>query len=323
MGPETAPAALVTGAAGFIGSHLAERLLRDGRRVVGVDCFSDYYPPTVKRATAEGLRLHEGFDLREIDLASAPAEVLSALLDDVDVVFHLAGQPGVRRSWSEGFDSYVEHNVVATQRLLEACRQQPLRRFVYASSSSVYGQASSYPTYETDLPRPHSPYGVTKLAGEHLCSVYAANERIPTVSLRYFTVYGPRQRPDMAIHRLIEAALGGTPFPLYGTGEQVRDFTFVSDVVEANVLASTAGVEPGSVMNIAGGSIVSLAELLATVGELAGRPVEVAHRPKQAGDVDRTSGSIDSAQALLEWKPSVALEDGLGLQLGWHREMRR
>jgi len=306
----------VTGVGGFVGSHLADALLARGDDVVGVDCFTPYYDPAAKRANVPaGVRLVEA-DLRDADLGP--------LVAGAGVVFHQAAQPGVRLSWSSGFADYDSHNVLATQRLLEACLAADVRpRVVYASSSSVYGQAPRYPTSEDDLPRPHSPYGVTKLAAEHLCNLYAANWGLPTVSLRYFTVYGPRQRPDMAMHRLCEAALGGTAFPLYGDGSARRDFTFVADVVAANLAAAEADVAPGTVVNVAGGGDTSMADLIALVGDVAGAPVEVERRPRQPGDVDRTGGAIDRARALLGWSPQVSLEDGVAAQVAWHRDRRR
>lgn len=310
--------ALVTGAAGFIGSSLAERLAADGWDVVGVDNFSDYYSEKRKRANLTEAGGGERFEFFEVDLRSTRLE---ELLDGVDVVFHLAAQPGVRRSW-EAFDSYSENNISVTNRLLLAARGSGLRRFVYASSSSVYGAASSYPTAENTTPKPHSPYGVTKLAGEHLCRVYAGSFGIPTVSLRYFTVYGPRQRPDMGMHRLIEAALDDRPFPLYGDGTQVRDFTFVGDVVEANLAAATADVEPGAVFNVSGGSEVSLREVIETVEELTRAPIRLDRKGAQPGDVARTGGDTSLAAAELAWAPQVNLHSGLHAQISWHRANR-
>jgi UDP-glucuronate 4-epimerase len=304
----------VTGVAGFVGSHLADALLARGDEVVGVDCFTPYYDAVAKRANVpDGVRLVE-VDLRDADLAP--------ILDGAHVVFHQAAQPGVRLSWSTGFAEYASHNVLATQRLLEAAVAAGGPRVVYASSSSVYGQAPSYPTSEDDLPHPHSPYGVTKLAAEHLCGLYAANWGLPTVSLRYFTVYGPRQRPDMAMHRLCEAARTGTAFPLFGDGSARRDFTFVADVVAANVAAAAAEVEPGTVVNIAGGGDTSMTELIDLVGEVAGAPVAVDRRPAQPGDVDRTGGTIEQARALLGWSPAVTLRAGVAAQVEWHRSRR-
>ena len=308
--------ALVTGAAGFVGSTLVDQLLAEGHRVRGVDCFVPFYAEADKRANLTAALADPGFQLVEADLRDAD---LGALLDGVDVVFHLAAQAGVRTSWAEGFEDYVSLNVLATQRLLEACRGRDLDRLVYASSSSVYGQAARYPTTETDLPAPHSPYGVTKLAGEHLCSLYGANHGVPTVSLRYFTVYGPRQRPDMAIHRLVEHGLAGTPFPLYGDGRQQREFTFVGDVARATGAAATAAIDPGTVGNVAGGSETLLADLIELVGDVIGRPVALDRRPAAAGDVARTGGSTERARDLLGWAPEVGLREGVEAQVAWHR----
>jgi nucleoside-diphosphate-sugar epimerase len=281
-----------------------------------VDAFTDYYDPAAKRSNVAEARRSERFELVEADLCTAE---LDALLADVDVVFHLAGQPGVRVSWSDGFPLYVAQNVLATQRLLEAVREHPVDRFVYASSSSVYGNAARYPVTETDLPRPHSPYGVTKLAAEHLCTLYADNWGLPTVSLRYFSVYGPRQRPDMGFSRFFDAIRHGRPIPVYGTGTQIRDFTYSGDVVAATLAAGTADVEPGLVCNVAGGSSVSVLELIPMLAEITGTDVLVEHLPAQPGDVDRTGGSIDRARAVLGWEPRVPLRDGVAAQHAWLR----
>jgi len=309
----------VTGAAGFIGSHLADALVAAGHQVVGVDCFTPYYDPAAKRANLAGLRGHPGFELHELDLRTAAIE---PLLDDVDTVFHQAGQPGVRLSWDREFHTYVEHNVLATQRLLEAMRRVPVHRLVYASSSSVYGDAERYPTVETDLPRPHSPYGVTKLAAEHLCFAYAANWGQSVVALRYFTVYGPRQRPDMGIRRFIDAALDGSSVTVHGDGEQVRDFTYVDDVVRANLAAATVGQTPPGPVNVAGGGSISVNELLGVIEDLTGRRIRRRHDAAQPGDVRRTGGSTDAARRWLDWKPEVGIRDGLARQIEWCRSTR-
>lgn len=310
---------LVTGVAGFIGSQLAEALLDQGHDVVGVDCFTPHYDRAVKEANLAGPCDRVGFRSVEADLRDAD---LVELLGGVEVVYHLAAQPGVRLSWSDGFATYDSCNVLATQRLLEAARQTGVRRVVYASSSSVYGNADAYPVTEADLPRPHSPYGVTKLAAEHLCGLYAANHGLSTVALRYFSVYGPRQRPDMAFHRLIEGALDGDPFPLYGDGSHVRDFTDVGDVVRANVLAGTADVEPGTVVNICAGGSTVLRDVIDAVGDAVGSPVLIEQHPEQAGDVQRTGGSNDAARRLLGWEPQTTLADGIAAQVAWHRSRR-
>ena len=312
--------ALVTGAAGFVGSHLAEALLARGDTVVGVDCFTPYYDRVDKELNLATAFAHDEFELVEADLRTTDIELL---LDGVDAVFHQAAQAGVRLSWSNGFADYVGHNVLATQRLLEAVqRARPTARVVYASSSSVYGNQPRYPTTETDLPRPFSPYGVTKLGAEHLCGLYAENWGVHTVSLRYFTVFGPRQRPDMSIYRLCEAAVRETAFPRYGDGTQIREFTYVTDIVGANLAAADRAVAPGTYLNIAGGAEITLNDLIALVGEVAGSPVAVEPGPTQAGDSFRNGGSIVRAREVLGWEPHVSLRDGIAAQVAWHRARR-
>jgi nucleoside-diphosphate-sugar epimerase len=310
--------ALVTGCAGFIGSHLAEELLASGATVRGVDVLTDYYDPARKLANLSRAQESQSFEYLNVDLCSVDLEMI---VDGIDVIFHLAGQPGVRLSWSTGFRAYVERNVLATQRLLEATRESDVRRFVYASSSSVYGNAARYPVHEDDLPSPHSPYGVTKLAAEHLCGLYAANWAVPTTSLRYFTVYGPRQRPDMGFARFFEAILNARPIPLFGSGSQVRDFTFVNDIVAATLAAGSADVPPGTVCNVAGGSSISLRELFPLLADVTGSKVTLEHLPEQAGDVQRTGGAIDRAATLLHWAPKVALTEGLARQFEWQKRL--
>lgn len=310
--------AIVTGVAGFIGSHLAEALLDEGHSVKGVDCFTPYYARSVKEANLARARSSDRFEFIEADLRDADVD---AMIDEADVVFHQAAQAGVRPSWANQFADYATHNIVGTQRLLEGCRHASGKvRFVYASSSSIYGNATRYPTVEDDLPAPHSPYGVTKLAAEHLCGLYAANWGLETVSLRYFTVYGPRQRPDMAIHRLIESARLGEAFPLFGDGGAVRDFTFVDDVVKANLAAAEAAVEPGTVVNIAGGSSISMSDLIDLVGDVVGTEVPLDRHETQPGDVARTGGAIDRAHAVLGWEPRIDLRKGIELQAAWHSD---
>lgn len=310
---------VVTGCAGFIGSQIAEACILRGDDVVGIDVLTDYYDPGVKRRNMSALQQHERFAFEHGDLA----EIELDLLDGVDTVFHQAGQPGVRSSWRDQFADYLRRNVHATQRLLDASVENNVRRVVYASSSSVYGNAVRYPVAESDLPRPFSPYGVTKLAAEHLCSLYAANFGLSVVSLRYFTVFGPRQRPDMAAHRLFEAALERTRFPLFGSGEQLRDFTFVGDVVRANLLAGGADVEPGLVANVAGGGACSMNELIAMIGDVTGSEIEVARQRVELGDVTRTGGSTDVARTALGWVPETSLREGLERQYQWHLERHR
>ena len=305
--------ALVTGAAGFIGSHLAEALVRRGDSVRAIDSFTPYYDPAIKRRHAAALAEH-GITIDDFDLRSGE---LATLLDGIDAVFHCAAQPGVRASWDSGFSTYVEQNVLVTQRLLEACRQTEIRRFVYSSSSSIYGNASTYPTREDQTPAPVSPYGVTKLAGEHLCNVYASNFGVPTLSLRYFTVYGPRQRPDMAMWRLIDATQTGKPFPMFGDGSQIRDFTFVGDVVRANLAAADALVSAGAVVNVAGAGSTTLREVIDIVARCTGSKVPVDALPAQPGDVERTGGSVDLARDMLSWEPLVDVTEGIARQVAW------
>ncbi|MBI4506698.1 MAG: NAD-dependent epimerase/dehydratase family protein [Chloroflexi bacterium] len=305
--------ALVTGCAGFIGSHLCERLLAQGHEVVGVDAFTDYYPRARKDANLNVLREAPRFLLREADLAVAD---LAPLLAGIDVVFHQAAQPGVRASWGSAFDTYARNNVVATQRLLEAVKGRPLKKFVYASSSSVYGDAESFPTPETALPRPVSPYGVTKLSGEQLVYLYWRNYGLPTLALRYFTVYGPRQRPDMAFHRFIRSALAERPIQVYGDGEQTRDFTFVSDAVAANVTAAASSAA-GVAVNIGGGSRVCLNQVIRVLEALLRRRIGVTHVAPQRGDVRHTSADIRLAAEVLDYAPTVDLEAGLAAEVEW------
>src|SRR4051812_6983164 len=307
---------VVTGAGGFVGSHLVDTLLARGDTVVGIDCFTPYYDPDAKRQNLEPAQDHGAFTLVEADLRDAD---LMPVLDGVDTIFHQAAQPGVRLSWSDGFGEYASHNVLATQRLLEAARDAEVRRVVYASSPSVYGNQERYPTVETDLPRPYSPYGVTKLAAEHLCGLYAENWGLHTVALRYFTVFGPRQRPDMSIHRLCEAALAGEVFPRFGDGEQVREFTYVADIVAANLAAAEADVASGWFGNIAGGGEITLNGLVELVEDCAGAPVKIDQQPARPGDARRNGGSTERARVALGWEPRVSLRDGVAQQLEWHR----
>lgn len=308
---------MVTGAAGFIGSHLAEALLARGDDVVGVDCLTDYYDPAQKRQNLAPLLAHPRFTLLEQPVTSPEALQVAA---EVDTVFHQAGQPGVRLSWHEFFDTYVERNVIATQRLLEAVQggARPTK-VVYASSSSVYGNQPAYPCTEAAVPTPYSPYGVTKLAAEHLCGLYARNFGVETVSLRYFTVYGPRQRPDMAFSIFLRNALEGRPVTVTGDGEQVRDFTFVGDVVRANLAAADADVVPGSVFNVCGSESVTVNQVLDVMGECLGSPVRRERIPVVAGDVERTGGSALMAEEHLGWRPRTSLAEGIAAQVAWER----
>jgi nucleoside-diphosphate-sugar epimerase len=307
---------IVTGAAGFVGSHLCQRLLADGKRVRALDAFTDYYPRRQKQDNVAPLVDCPDFELIEGDLETIDLE---PLLDGVDTVYHLAGQPGVRSSWGEEFDCYVRRNVVATQRLLEACRGREIGKFVFASSSSIYGDAESYPTVETACPRPISPYGVTKLAAEHLCDLYRKAHGVPTTSLRLFTVYGPRQRPDMAFSRIVRSALDGEPFELYGDGEQTRDITYVGDVVAAMV--SAARSTWCGVANVGGGLRVSMNEVLGTVESLCG-PLRVSRRPASPGDARHTGADTRLAREVLGYRPRTTLRDGLAEMIEWEGRAR-
>jgi nucleoside-diphosphate-sugar epimerase len=305
--------ALVTGVAGFIGSHLCELLLDGGAQVIGIDCFTDYYPRSIKEVNLSHTKGRPGFSFVEARIQDAD---LAALLDGVTHVFHLAAQAGVRKSWGHDFRVYTDNNVDASQRLLEACVGLPLHRFVYASSSSVYGDNVAIPMRENALPQPVSPYGVTKLAAEQLCHLYHVNHGVPASSLRYFTVYGPRQRPDMGFHRFITAAIAGDPIHLYGDGEQTRDFTFVRDAAAATAAAGDRGA-PGRVYNIGGGSRVSVNHVLDIIGRLAGRPLDVRREPAQKGDMRDTFADTTLARAELGFAPSVSLEEGIEAEFRW------
>jgi UDP-glucose 4-epimerase len=305
--------ALVTGTAGFIGSHLTGALLDRGAQVVGIDCFTDYYPRPTKEANLEHNRRRGGFTFVETRIQDAD---LRTLLEGITHVFHLAAQAGVRKSWGRDFRTYTENNVEASQVLLEACVGQPLHRFVYASSSSVYGDNASIPMREDALPQPVSPYGVTKLAAEQLCYLYHVNHAVPTTSLRYFTVYGPRQRPDMGFHRFIRAAIDGRPITLYGDGEQTRDFTFVQDAVAATIAAGERGVK-GRAYNVGGGSRVSINHVLDIIGRVAGRRLDVRREPAQKGDMRDTFADTSLAKADLGFAPRVSLEEGIEAEYRW------
>jgi UDP-glucuronate 4-epimerase len=302
---------LVTGCAGFIGARLVERLLYDGTSVVGVDSFTDYYSRDMKKANLRRFRDHPGFTFRRLDLSRDP---LDGLLSDVDVIYHLAGQPGVRASFGAGFSKYLRHNIEASQRLFEAAIGQPLEAFVFASSSSVYGDLDRYPTAEDAPRRPRSPYGMTKLAVEELAGVYLRNHGIPAVGLRYFTVYGPGQRPDMAFSRFISQLLAGQQLTVYGDGHQVRDFTYVDDAVRGTIAAGARG-EPGSVYNIGGGHPVALSEAYGLLGKVLEREPNIRWLPEVPGDVKRTGADGTRVRETLGFEPQIGLEDGLRAQV--------
>ena len=308
--------ALITGVAGFVGSHLAENLLAQGISVSGIDSFSDYYPRDLKEANIASLHKHQDFYFLEESLQTAD---LVKLLSDVTHVYHLAAQAGVRKSWGRDFNEYITSNIEATQILLEACRGSSLERLIYASSSSVYGDVAAIPMQENVQLQPVSPYGVTKLAAEHLCHLYWENYGVPTVSLRYFTVYGPRQRPDMAFNRFLKAILYEKPITLFGNGEQTRDFTFIEDIISATTAAGIRGV-PGRVYNIGGGSRVSMNHVIKLMTQCTNREPIVIHEERQKGDMLDTYADTTLAQADLGFEPSVTLEEGIKAEFEWLAE---
>jgi len=294
---------VVTGAAGFVGSHLAESLVAEGHEVVGADCFTDYYDPAEKERNAAGL------DVRRLDLVEEPLE-----LEGVDGVFHLAGQPGVR-SFGDVFPLYLRRNLHATQRVFEAAAAAAVP-VVFASSSSVYGEAEAYPTPEDSLPRPISPYGLTKLGCEHLARAYAVGYGLAAVVLRYFTVYGPRQRPDMFLRRVCDRLLDGAPFELYGDGSQSRSFTYVGDAVAATI-AAMERAQPGSLYNVGGGEEASVLDAISALERIAGRRLDVRRLDAARGDVSRTRADVSRIARDLGWVPQTSLDAGLTAMWSW------
>jgi UDP-glucose 4-epimerase len=309
--------ALVTGCAGFLGSHLSETLIDQGWTVTGIDCFTDYYSPVIKRGNLLRLMDEPRFTLHEVDLSIDP---LDDVVDGVDKVFHLAAQAGVRGSFGTGFETYVRNNITASQRLLEAAVRRDVSTFVYASSSSVYGDAAVAPTDEGVARHPVSPYGMTKVATEELAGVYSRTHGMPTVGLRYFTAYGPRQRPDMAFSKFITAGLLGEPITVNGDGRQMRDFTFVSDVVEATISAAHLEGSDASVFNVGGGSSVALVDVIDYIGQVLGRPLIVEHVQRQIGDARNTAADLTRAAADLGYRPKVDLEAGITAHIEWLAE---
>lgn len=307
---------LITGACGFIGSNLTEMLLKNGHEVVGVDAFTQNYPVQIKEANRKALKEFGKFELLSVDLLEAP---LHDLLEDIDVIFHLAGHPSVSNSWGDEFQTYVDRNIVLTQRLLRAAVEVETPKFVNSSSSSIYGKVAKTPTIEGDEKKPVSPYGVTKLAAENLCTLFGKEYGLPTVSLRYFTVYGPRQRPDMAFNKIIKSGLEKSEFHLYGDGSQVRDFTFVSDVAQANLLAATSEVEPGSVFNIGGGSPVTMTYAIEKIQEILGVEILIEQESFGLGNPMITEADCSAARESLNWHPKVRIDEGLALQIEWQR----
>jgi nucleoside-diphosphate-sugar epimerase len=307
---------LVTGCAGFIGSHLCEALLQRGDSVIGIDAITDNYAESIKRRNLSAYQEHPRFDYHEGNLTEID---LRPILEKVDCVFHTAGQPGVRSSWGTQFDVYLKNNIQATQRILEEIKNlgKPVR-VIFSSSSSIYGNTQQLPVTEFSLPRPFSPYGTTKLAAEHLCHLYYQNYKLPIVALRYFTVYGPRQRPDMGFHIFIKAMLTGKSITILGDGSQTRDFTYVGDIVRANLLAAEKPVE-GEIFNIGGGSNRSLMDVLKILERVSGIQPKLEYRPAEKGDVKDTWADTRKAKSLLDFEPQFDVAEGLRRQFEWEK----
>jgi len=304
--------ALVTGGAGFIGSHLVDKLLEQGYEVIGIDCFAEYYAREIKEANMSSALPNKNFKLIEEDILEMNE------YPEVDYIFHEAAQAGVRASWGKSFEIYTRNNIEATQKLLEFYKDRKLKKFVYASSSSVYGDAK-LPMSEDSLLKPVSPYGVTKLAGENLCYLYWKNYNVPTVSLRYFTVYGPRQRPDMAIHKFVKAISNNKEITVFGDGKQTRDFTFVDDAVEANILAANNDVV-GEVLNIGGGSRISVNALIDEIEKIVGKKAKIKYIENQKGDVRDTRADVSKAKKVLGWMPMINIYKGLERHIKWYNK---
>lgn len=301
--------ALVTGCAGFIGSNLTDQLLYDGYDVTGIDCFTDYYPREIKEKNISSALRNQKFSLIEKDILDLDQ------FPDVDIVFHQAAQAGVRASWGKSFEIYTRNNIEATQRLLEWYKDKPLSKFVYASSSSVYGDAP-LPMNVEALPQPISPYGVTKLAAEHLCYLYWKNFEVPTISLRYFTVYGPRQRPDMAINKFVSAVLLEKEITIYGNGSQTRDFTYISDIISGNLLAADH-TDSGKVFNLGGGCRISVKELVEEIESNCKIPAKLRFIEQQKGDASDTLADIRHTESALGWSPKISIKEGIKRYIEW------
>ncbi len=306
---------VVTGAAGFIGSHVAETLLKQGEQVVGIDHFNDYYSPALKRQNISGFINHPNFKLIDGDIQFLDWNLL---LEDVDVIYHQAAQAGVRASWGTSFRAYTERNINATQIILEAAKDaKNLKRFIYASTSSIYGNAETLPTSETIAPQPVSPYGITKLAAERLGGLYHNNFGVPFCALRYFTVYGPRQRPDMGFHKFYKAAIEGKAIDVFGDGRQTRDFTFISDAVAANLAAAKCDAANGEIFNIGGGSRVVLEDVLDLMGDIMGETIVRNYVDQALGDARHTAADVTKAKNVLRFAPKVSLREGLTQEWQW------
>lgn len=310
---------LVTGAAGFIGSWLAERLVHLGNKVIGIDSFEDFYPRGMKERNLEKLKKDPNFIFYEANLLTFDLNSIVQLRENPVTIFHLAAQAGVRASWGKDFKTYFNNNVLATQKLLDIYRKLPVKKFIYASSSSVYGNIKELPMGENAPCKPISPYGVTKLAGEKLCHHYFTNYQLPVVMLRYFTVYGPRQRPDMAFHKFIKAILEDKQIEIYGVGSQTRDFTYINDAIKATILLSSNG-KPGEIYNIGGGSRITVNETLHILEKIIGKPVKVVHIGEQNGDVKHTFADIAKSKRELNYSPSHSFEEGLSREVTWLKE---
>jgi UDP-glucose 4-epimerase len=308
---------LVTGAAGFIGSHLCERLLDRGDEVLGIDCLTDYYPRYLKERNLEQLKGRSGFDFVEGDLNGLD---LAALVQDCPIIYHLAAQAGVRASWGVEFDTYIRHNIQATQKLLECLKDRTDKRLVFASSSSVYGKVATLPTPEDIILAPNSPYGATKSTCEHLLALYHENWGVDYAALRYFTVYGPRQRPDMAFHKFIRAILEDRPLDVYGDGSQSRDCTFVADIVEATIQAGDTRTQ-SQVFNVGGGSRKELRHTLEILQDILGRRAEIHFAAKERGDVPHTHADISRSRDEFGYNPRTPVEEGLRQEARWMEEI--
>ena len=303
--------ALITGVAGFIGSSLAEKLLKDNFKVIGIDSFTNYYSPHIKEKNIENCLKHPNFSLIHQDLDTLD---LSASVEKAEYFFHLSAQPGVRASWGKEFATYVKNNISVTQKILESLKNNTtLKKFIFASSSSVYGNQSSKMNEETSLTRPVSPYGVTKLAAENLANLYFKNYGVPTISLRYFTVYGPKQRPDMAFTRFFYSIIKEQKLTIFGNGEQTRDFTYVDDVVKATINAATSD-HVGEILNIGAGSVFSLMQITEFMKEITEQKLEINFKKEQKGDVKHTSADISKSEKLINYKSSTDIKYGLTQQ---------